>query len=308
MRIVFMGTPEFAKGVLQKLIENKKNIIMVVTQPDKKVGRKKTIAFSPVKELAIKYSIPCFQPRKVKDEIAEILVLRPDLIITAAYGQMLPKELLDQVMVLNVHGSILPKYRGGAPIQHALINGEKEVGVTIMKTALKMDSGPIIKIGRLKVLEEDDYGSLSIKLSELGANLLIDTLENPIIEIVQNESEATYAPILTFEDEVIDFSQTTNRIINRLKALLPTPGGSFYHKSTWFKIYKIKKSDIITHEEVPLGTIISLDKQLIIKTKDGTINILEIQQAGKKRMHIKDFLNGQNVFKENERIEGKKIR
>ena len=298
MKIVFMGTPEFATHILDRLIKDQHDICLVVTQPDKQVGRKKTMTPSPVKQQALQQGLPLFQPTLIKHDYQKIIDLNPDFIITAAYGQILPKALLDVVKAINVHGSLLPKYRGGAPIQYALFDGLKQTGVTIMYMAFQMDSGDIIKQGTCAIEAEDDYQSLSRKLAHLGANLLSDVLldidQNKIVRIPQDSSEVTFAYTLKRTDEYIDFNQTQEQIINRIRGLSPEPGAYTYVNGQMIKLYKAKKSDIISSEKP--GTVLSLNKQLIIQSKTGAVAVLELQVPGKKKMQIKDFLNGQNII------------
>lgn len=306
MKIVFMGTPNFAVPILKKLIDNEYQILLVVTQPDKMVGRKKVITPSPVKLLALENNLEVFQPEVLKNDYQKIIDLKPDLIITAAYGQMLPKLLLDEVTSINVHGSLLPKYRGGAPIQYALFDGLEETGISIMYMKMKMDSGDIIKQAKIKIDESDNYESLSNKLSYLGSNLLIDVLNKyklkEITSYPQDEKGITYAYNLTREDEIIDFNLTSKEIINKIRGLSPNIGGSFKIENTIVKVFLAKESDIINNH-MP-GTILEVDKRLLIKTKDSSLEILEIQEAGKKKMKIKDYLNGQKIFEINKIIKG----
>lgn len=299
MKIVFMGTPLFACEVLEMLIKEHE-VLLVVSQPDKKVGRKKILTPSLVKQIAIKHHIEVFQPKSIKKEYQRILDLKPDLLISAAYGQILPKELLDQVTALNVHGSLLPKYRGGAPIQYALFNGDNQTGVTIMYMEFLMDSGPIIKQESLKIEQDDDYLSLTKKLSTLGTQLLFDVLNDldnhHIVSVPQKEEDVTFSPTLKPSDEFISFNRSTIDIINHIRGLSPEPGGYAIINSSKIKIYKAQKSDIIINEEMIPGQIIMIKKKLIIKTLDHAIEILEIQAPGKRIMSTKDFLNGQNIM------------
>lgn len=303
MKIVFMGTPLFAEKVLEMLIKEH-NVVMVVTQPDKAVGRKKIKMPSIVKEIALKHQIEVFQPEKIKKNYQKIIDVNPDYIITAAYGQILPRALLDKVKAINVHGSLLPKYRGGAPIQYALFNGDEKTGVTIMYMAFKMDSGDIIKQEEITIEADDDYLSLTKKLSILGTRLLKEVLEDikhhKIVSIPQDESKVTFAKTLTYDDEFLDFNQNTNQIINRIKGLSPEPGAHAFVNNQKIKVYKAKKSDIIIDKEETPGTVIKLKKQLIVKTLDGAVEILSVQIPGKNIMPAKDFLNGQNFISEND--------
>ena len=299
MKIVFMGTPEFACPILEMLTQ-KHQVLMVVTQPDKPVGRKKILTPSPVKILAESLNIPVFQPTSLKSDYQSIIDLKPDFLITAAYGQMLPKALLDVLPALNVHGSLLPKYRGGAPIQYALFDGLKETGVTIMYMAFQMDSGDIIEQEKVSIAENDNYLSLSKKLSLIGAKLLdkvlIDLSKGIIHRTPQKENDVTFAFTLKHHDEHIDFNQTTDIILNRLKGLTPEPGGYALINGHQIKIYQMKKSDIINHAGEP-GVILDAKKSFIVSTLDGAVELIEIQVPGKRKMHVKDFLNGQNIIK-----------
>jgi methionyl-tRNA formyltransferase len=309
MKIVMMGTPQFAVPILEMLYE-KHEVLLVVTQPDKAVGRKKIQTSSPVKEKALELGLSVFQPEKLKIEYQKIIDLNPDYLITAAYGQMLPKELLDQVKALNVHGSLLPKYRGGAPIQYALFDGLEKTGVTIMYMAFQMDSGDIIKQESIPITEDDNYLTLSRKLSQLGKRLLeevlIDFEHGVLNRIKQNVEEVTFAKTLSFKDEIISFNSSTKNIINRIKGLSPEPGASAKINGITLKFYQAIKNDIIDISHAP-GTVLSIKNQLIIKTLDGAIEIREIQAPGKKKMNIKDFLNGQNILKINDVFEEGKV-
>ena len=309
MRIVFLGTPLFATHILEMLVETH-DVILCVTQPDKKVGRKKVLTPSLVKEVALKHSLEVFQPANIKKDYQKIIDLKPDLLITAAYGQILPKALLDQVTSLNVHGSLLPKYRGGAPIQYALFNGEKETGVTIMYMSYEMDSGPIIKQESIEIKDEDDYLSLTKKLAHLGSILLKDVLidinNDLIVSEPQDISKVTFSPTLKPSDELITFDRPTKEIVNRIRGLSPEPGAFARLSDSKIKIYKAQKSDIIIEEDRKPGEILSIKKNLVVKTLDGAIEILIIQAPGKKQMHVKDFLNGQNIMTIGDIFKGEK--
>lgn len=305
MKIIFMGTPEFAVPILE-MLQHHHEVLLVVTQPDKPVGRKKVMTPSPVKVKANELSIPVFQPMKLKEDYASLIALQPDLLVTAAYGQMLPKALLDALTCLNVHGSLLPKYRGGAPIQYALFDGLKETGVTIMYMAYQMDSGDIIKQASLPILPEDDYRTLAKRLSHLGAVLLEDVLKDLEKGIInrtpQRVEDVTFAYTLKPHDEYLHFNQHTEQIIQRIRGLSPEPGATAWFKNIPIKFYKAQISDIIDLKAHP-GTILVCKKRLVIKTGDGAIEILEIQAPGKKQMAIKDFLNGQTLFVEGDRFD-----
>jgi methionyl-tRNA formyltransferase len=306
MNIVFMGTPQFAVPILE-MLSSQENILLVVTQPDKPTGRKKVLMPSPVKEKALSLGIPVFQPIKLKTDYQKIIDLKPDVLITAAYGQMLPKELLDQITAINVHGSLLPKYRGGAPIQYALFDGLKTTGVTIMYMAFRMDAGDMIKQQEIEIDDDDNYQTLSTKLSHVGAHLLKEVLSDLKQELIkpipQDEKEATFAYTLKPDDEKIHFEMKTQDLINKIRGLSPEPGATANFKNTTIKFYRAQKGDIIDHKAVP-GTILSLKKKLIVKTCDGSIELLEIQIPGKKVMATKDFLNGQNIMQVGDVFEG----
>lgn len=302
MKIVFMGTPEFAVPSLEKLLEENFEIVLVVSQPDKVQGRNKRIVFSPVKEFAIKNNLKVFQPINIKNEYQAILNMGADLIVTAAFGQILPKELLDQIPAINVHGSILPKYRGGAPIQYALFDGLKKTGVTIMDMAFKMDSGDIILQDEIAILESDNYETLSKRLSILGADLLIKVLKGNYPRVKQNESDVTFAFTLKREDEFLDvYNNNSKTLINRLRGLMPEPAASISINNVNYKVYNIKKSDII--KEMKTGEVFINKEGLHIQTNEDKILILEIQAPGKKRLFIKDFLNGQKDIKNGDLVE-----
>lgn len=291
--IIFMGTPEFAVPSLEKLILEGYNIKLVVTQPDRVQGRRRKIIYSPVKEFALKHNLKLIQPHNIKDSLNELYEVNADLIITAAYGQILPKELLDNIKAINVHGSILPKYRGGAPIQYALFDGLKKTGVTIMDMAFKMDSGDIILQEEIDILKTDNYETLSERLSHLGARLLIDALKNDYERIKQDEELVTFAYTLKREDEFLDvYNNNTEMLKNRLRGLLPEPAASININNITYKVYNIEKSDII--KELKTGEIYITKRNLFIKTKEDIMEIKEIQAPGKKRLKIIDFLNGQN--------------
>lgn len=297
--IVFMGTPAFAKPILEMLIEKKYPVGLVVTQPDKVVGRKKELEMSEVKKVALEHGIEVFQPIKIKDSYQYILDKKPKLLITAAYGQILPKALLEQVKAINVHGSLLPKYRGGAPIQYALFNGETKTGITLMEMVYKMDAGDMIEQVIVDIDPKDNYGTLSAKLSIAGRDLLekrIDDILNGTYEkIQQDESQVTFAYTLKFEDERLNFFESSEWNINRLRGLMPNIGAHFMIDNTLVKVFDMEESDIISLRP---GEIKVNRKEIFIGTKTKTLKLLEIQQESKRRMFVKDYLNGQNLFKD----------
>ena len=248
LRIIFMGTPDFSVPVLEGLIENYK-VVGVVTQPDKEVGRKHEIKFSPVKETAIKYQIPVFQPKSIKKEYQEIVNLKPDLIVTCAYGQIIPKVLLDcpKYHAINVHASLLPKLRGGAPIHKAIINNYTRTGITIMYMVEKMDAGDILAQKETVIKPEDTVGSLHDRLSTMGKELLLETLpdliDGKITPIPQKEEDVTYAWNITREEEKIDFTKRTIDIYNQIRGLNPWPGAYAILDGKIVKIYSSRISE-----------------------------------------------------------------
>ena len=295
IKIVFMGTPTFSVPVLEALINNY-NVVGVVTQPDKEVGRKKELVFSPVKEVAIKHNIKVLQPIKIRLDYSDVLALEPDMIITCAYGQIIPKEILDypKYGCINVHGSLLPKYRGGAPIERSIMNGDKETGITIMHMDEGMDSGDIIVEESISIDKDEHIDSLRERLSILGRDLLIKTLpsilDGTAPRIKQNEEEVTFAKIIKKEDELLDFNDNTINVYNKIRALSPVPGPYTILDNKRLKIYN---SRIGTSTKGTVGEIINIYKDGIgIRTSDGELIITDIQEEGKKRMLCSSYLNG----------------
>jgi methionyl-tRNA formyltransferase len=301
MRIVFMGTPDFAVPVLELLLADGYDVVGVVTQPDRPKGRKKLLTPTPVKESAIKHRLPILQPEKLKgsNELLELKGWQPDLIVTAAFGQLLPQEVLDlpPLGCINVHASILPKYRGGAPIHQAIIDGEAETGVTIMYMVKALDAGDILSQVKIPIEEEDDVASMFEKLSVEGAQLLRETLplllEGKIEPVPQNLSQVTYAPNIKREDEEIDWKKDGKAIYNHIRGLHPFPGAFTTFDGEVLKVWGSKKS-ADTHLDFEAGTIYHLDGQEIgVTAGDGTgLLLTSVQPAGKKKMDAASFLRG----------------
>ncbi len=297
LKIVFMGTPMFSVPILEALIDNY-DVIGVVTQPDKEVGRKRILTPTPVKECALKHNIPVYQPRKIRKEYEEIMALNPDIIITAAYGQIVGMELLNspKYRSINVHGSLLPKYRGGAPIQRSIMNGDEYTGITIMYMEKGMDSGDILSQRCLKIEDTDNNETVFEKMSYLGKDLLLETLplliDGKIEPIKQNEDEVTYAYNILPEEELLDFSKEAKEVFNHIRALSPQPGAYFLLKDEKIKIFSSLVSDLTHNEEV--GSIINVSKKgfMIACGNHTVLEILEIQQMGKNRISARDFANG----------------
>ena len=305
MNVVFMGTPEFSVGILDE-INKVHNVTLVVTQPDTFNIKKKQMVSSPVKEWAISHNIEVFQPEKIREDYGRILEVPCDIIVTAAYGQIVPVEVLEypRLKAINVHGSLLPKYRGGAPIQRAIINGDKETGITIMYMAKKMDAGDILYQEKLPILDSDIQDTVFSKLSALASSLIndvIDKLDKGLLKgIPQNEEEVTYAYNLTKEDEHIDFSKTARDCFNQIRGLNSNPTGYFILDEQNVKVYSsIEKMTEMCYNKglksKRTGTIIGINKDSfdVLCGDDSVLSILELKIPGKNRMMVKDFLNGQ---------------
>lgn len=300
-RIVFMGTPEIARYILQGLIDNEYNIVGVVTQVDKPVGRKGILTPPPVKVVANNYNIPVFQAVKIRDDYSFIKEINPDLIITCAYGQIVPQGLLDipKLGNINVHGSLLPKYRGASPIQQALINGDKVTGVTIMEMIDKMDAGKMYAKKEILISEDENYTSLYNKMKETGLIALLEMLpsfieaktNNQEIGEEQDESLVTKCSKITKEQEHLSFEYTKEEFINWIKGLSETPGAYVMLDNQVFKLLKAK--DYSSKVTGTVGEIVQADKNgLILQLKDGQIALLEVQKQGKNKMDYKSFING----------------
>ncbi len=296
-KVVFMGTPEYSVPVLNMLIENT-NVVGVVTQPDKEVGRKKVLTACPVKKVALEHGIRVISPIKIKDDYEEILSLDPDIIVTCAYGQIIPEEVIyfPKYDTVNVHASLLPKYRGGAPIQRAIINGDEEIGVTIMYTDKGMDSGDIIESKSFSVDINDTYDIVSEKMSVLGAELLLEVLPSVFDETSsrrkQDDSLVSFAPVIKREDEHINFDEDSICVHNKIRGLSSIPGAYSVLDNLNIKIYLSSLDDCNSVSAEP-GTITRISKDgVFVACKDKEIKILKIQVPGKKVMFVKDYLNG----------------
>ena len=299
--IVFMGTPEFAVPILQSLIDNPEyDVQAVLTQPDHHIGRKRTLHQSPVKELAEQYNIEVLQPAKLSKspEMEKIISLQPDLMITAAYGQFLPTKLLAaaKIAAINVHGSLLPKYRGGAPIQYSIINGDKETGVSIMYMVKKMDAGDIISQRSIPIEDTDDSGTMFKKLSLLGRDLLLETLpkliSGDVNPVAQDPDKVVFSPNITSEQEQIDFRLPARLIDAKVRGLRPAPLGNMVIDGLRTKIYDVTPLEGKTDLEP--GKVVRVTKhQLVIAAGDRTTyQINKLKPAGKKAMDITSYLNG----------------
>ncbi|WP_342551933.1 methionyl-tRNA formyltransferase [Paenibacillus sp. FSL R7-0652] len=309
MNIVFMGTPEFAVPSLDMLMAEGYHVVGVVTQPDKPQGRKKVLTPTPVKAAAERHGLPVFQPVKLRDPeaTARLAEWKPDLIVTAAFGQILPKAVLDMPIrgCVNVHGSLLPKYRGGAPIQRSIINGESVTGVTLMYMAEGLDTGDMISRVEVPITDEDTSGTMFAKLSEAGSKLLQAEMPRLIAgetkAVPQNEAEATYARNLTREDEKIDWNRTSRELFNQIRGLVPFSGAFTMWDEQVFKVWAAANPDQTADEassasnagQAEPGTVLQLNKSGIeVKTGDGSLWLTEVQPAGKKVMQAADFARG----------------
>ena len=297
IRVVFMGTPEFSVNVLDGLVHsNLVDVSLVVSQPDKEVGRKKVLTPSKVSEYALENSLELLRPNNLKEEYASILEYDPDLIITCAYGKILPKELLlyPKLGAINVHASLLPRYRGGAPIEWSIINGDSETGITIMYMEESLDTGNIIHAKAIPIEDTDTLGTLSDKLSLLGADLLkfvlpkIQNGEN--FDIPQRDEDATYVTKLTREDETLDFTKTCKQVYDYIRALNPHPLANILIDGEEWKIIESRKT---TRPAKEVGVISSVGKDYFaISCSDYELEITKIKPAGKKEMLVRDFFNG----------------
>jgi len=311
MKIVFMGTPDFAAKSLEELIKANYDIKAVVTNPDRPKGRGMKMLYTPVKEVAISKNIPIFQPEKIKNNIEFINNLKeinPDVICVVAYGKILPKEILDipKFGCINVHASLLPKYRGAAPIQWAILNGDKETGVTTMYMDVGMDTGDMILTEKVKIREDETTGELWDRLSKIGGNLLVETLkqiENGIAPRIPQGDDYTMAPMLDKQMSKIDWeNKTAEEITNLVRGLNPIMGAYTYLNGKKIKFWKVEVAKNIGYDENNIkifknGTVIISDPRdgIFIKTKKGILRVLEIQGENAKKMPIQDFLRGNRI-------------
>jgi methionyl-tRNA formyltransferase len=306
-----MGTPDFSVPILQRLINDKYEILAVVTQPDRPVGRKRVLTPSPVKREALIHGLSVYQPEKIRgsNELQQLIDLKPDMIVTAAYGQILPNSLLETPMYgcLNVHASLLPELRGGAPIHYALLQGKSETGITIMYMAEKLDAGDIISQQSIKIEETDHVGSLHEKLSAVGSDLLSKTIPaliaGEIKATVQDHEKATFASNIKRDQERIDWTRAGEDIYNHIRGLHPWPVAYSIYDEKPYKVWWGKKVQT-TKNEAP-GTILSIEEDGIVVATSSqiAIKLTDIQPSGKKRMLAKDYLRGTHSFEVGNRFE-----
>jgi len=299
-----MGTPEFAVPSIDAINNSEHQLIAVVTAPDKERGRGREVSFTPVKDYAIKNNIAVLQPEKLKDPkfIEQIIELAPDLIIVIAF-RILPREIFEipRLGTFNVHGSLLPKYRGAAPIQWSLINGDTETGLTTFFIQEKVDTGNIILQKKIEINSDDNFGSLHDKLQSLSIDMVLETIKNiesgKIELIKQDESKVSSAPKITKENSRIDWNQPSEKIHNLIRGLSPYPTAYFIQKS---RSYKVFSSKINSSLNLQPGEIVETKKEIFIGTSTTALEITEIQPEGRKRMKSDDFLRGYSLLKNNE--------
>lgn len=304
--MIFLGTPDFAVNSLQQLIKSKHNVLAVVTQPDKPIGRSGKLCFSPVKQVALKNNIPVLQYEKISREgTSALTALKPDIMVTCAFGQILSQQIIDIAPygIINVHASLLPKYRGAAPIQWSVINGDKITGVTIMQTTAGIDCGDILNVRKTEIGDEETSGELFERLSVIGAELLIETLnkieEGNVIPVKQNEQLASHVKMLKKEDGIIDFNDCSENIVNFVRGMNPWPCAYTFIDEKILKVFKaqqIKAENLCERLEMP-GTVLKADNKngLIIATKNGAVRLNEIQPESKRRMSDCDYLLGHSI-------------
>lgn len=308
MNIVFMGTPEFAVPTLEALHSKGHNISLVITQKDKKRGRGKKLLPTPVKEKALELGLEVYQPDSVNEDesIERLRKIDPDVIVVVAFGQILRKQVLNlpKYGCLNVHASILPKYRGAAPINWAIIDGEEETGITIMEMNEGLDTGDILKIERIPIEEEDDSISIHDKLSFLGGELIVEVLEDiergNINKTPQDDKLSSYAPMLSKETGRIDWNNNGNNIINLIRGLKPWPSAYFIYNGDNIKIHKAKKAERFPGKDNGMVVKVS-DEGIYVNCQDSSIVIEELQFPGKKKMRVSDYLRG-NQFPTNVKL------
>lgn len=303
MRIVFLGTPDFAVKPFENIIENGYNVVAAVTNPDKPVGRKQTITACPVKETALRHGIPVYQYTKIRNEgVEDLKALKPDLMVTCAFGQILSQEILDipTIGTINIHASLLPKYRGSSPIQWAIINGEKVTGITIMFTDVGVDTGDIILQDELQIEDTDTAGTLFDKLSVLGSKSVIKALEaietGTYTRTKQDETKATHTKFFNKESGLMDFNKTADEIVNLVRGLNPWPVAYFTYKDEKIQVYSAENKNSDYNAEP--GTVVSADKKtgLIVNVNGGSVRLNTLKKSGGKLMPDTDFLNGNRIL------------
>lgn len=302
MNIVFMGTPDFAVPALNALEKNGHNIQLVITQQDKPRGRGKKFKFTPIKEKALALGIEVFQPANINDEdsVNKIKELNPDFLVVVAYGQILKSEVLNipKYHCLNIHASILPKYRGAAPINWAIIHGEQETGITIMDMDEGLDTGDILHLDKTPIGEDDDALTVHDRLAEMGAKLIVEAIDDivsgDIAAVKQEDHRSNYAPMIFKDTGKIDWSMSKEEIFNLVRGLQPRPGAHTIYKDAKIKIHKVECAAF--SKDVENGEIIKVSKDgVYVKVKNGSIVVKEWQFPGKKRLSVRDYLVGNRI-------------
>ncbi len=304
IRIVFMGTPDFATRALEGLYEAKMNIVGVFTKPDTQKGRGMKPSFSDVKKYALEKELPVYQPETFKDDACLDLLkeLNPDIIVVAAYGKILPPYVIDypKYGCINIHGSILPKYRGAAPIQRAVMNGDEETGITIQKMNYGVDTGDILRIEKVKISQLDCTGDIFDKLALLGKNIIAETVtdiaDGKITPVPQEHDKATHAAKILPEDEVISWSESTEKVHNRIRGLAPFPGAKTTLAGKLVKVYASSFTDFNAPENSKCGEVVECRKSsLFVKCGDGCIALQTLKPEGSKLLTCTDMINGRKV-------------
>jgi len=299
MRIIYLGTPDFAVEPLKAIVGSGFNVVAVVSQPDKPVGRKKEIKPTPVKEYALSQNIQVFQFEKISKEYEVLKKLNADIMVTCAYGQILTQEVIDLTPkgVFNIHASLLPKYRGASPIQSVILNGEKETGVTIMKTDIGIDTGDIVSVEKTEILPRETAGELFDRLSKIGSELIVKTLKNiqkgEVVFTPQNNEQASHCKMIFKSDAVIDFNKTAQEVFNKIRGLNPSPIAYTKFNNKMLKIYRAE----LCEEVGEPGVVLQADKKsgIVIACKDKAIRLLTIQEEGGKQMSAFDFVLGRKI-------------
>ncbi len=294
MKVLFLGTPEFAVGTLDALMRSAHTVVGVVTQPDRAVKHGKTEA-GAVKKVALDAGLPVFQPRRIRDEVERLKEFGADIAVTAAYGQILTDAVLNAFEhgVINVHASLLPKYRGASPIQSAIANGETKTGVTIMRTELGIDTGDILAVAETEIGARETAGELTARLSQIGAKLLVETLDgfDKITPVKQNDAIATHCKMISKAEQYIDFSADSRTVVNKIRALSPLPCAKTVIGGETYKIYEA----VETGGSGAAGTVICSDGKLIVACGKGAIQVLTIQAPSKRALGAAEFLRGRKL-------------
>jgi len=302
-RVAFFGTPKIAQSILEALTKmNEVEIVLVVSQPDRKIGRKKVLTPTPVKQFCLENNLTCLQPEKVGEIFETLQNANLDFIITCAYGQFVPSKILGlpKYEPLNIHGSLLPKYRGGAPIQYAILNGDQETGVSLMRMVKEMDAGPVFSTRTVKISPEETTGSLFLKIAKLGQQIITEDLvkvaERQLSPVEQNNQEATFAPNITTAQEKIDWNKTNKQIDQLVRSLTPSPTAHTFINQERYKIGKVKLVEDQTETNKIPGEIIKIDHEgIIVQTGKGLLKILELQRPGKTMQPVNNYGQNQNL-------------